>query len=318
MGRARARTLADHLFASLCMRSAELVLATVVVALAAFVSTQVTSGRVAASHSASGTLTVLGAAGDLHATDALRDAASNGEGIDELPGKPTVVANASVRANTVLALTTGRSEGRLANRSQYVLNVPRDDAWPAEDMQRRLAAGEAGTYIGALLLARDSILTRWPDRRATPLRVWVGDGGVHDGWNATYPSLVRAAFEEWAASGIPVRFTFVRDSTGADVRVRFVQQFSQGISGRTIWSRDSTWWLVGGEIELALSHPAGGNVNPAQLRAIALHEIGHLLGLDHVDDPTHIMAPRVRVRSLSDSDVATVRLLYSVPAGSAR
>jgi len=30
------------------------------------------------------------------------------------------------------------------------------------------------------------------------------------------------------------------------------------------------------------------------------------------------MAPRVRARTLSDGDIATVRLLYSVPAGSVR
>ena len=49
--------------------------------------------------------------------------------------------------------------------------------------------------------------------------------------------------------------------------------------------------------------------------SIALHEIGHLLGLDHTGDQANVMAPRVRVRDLSDADRATVRLLYSVPAG---
>ena len=35
-------------------------------------------------------------------------------------------------------------------------------------VQLQLRRGSAGTYIGEILLARDSSLTRWPDRRASP------------------------------------------------------------------------------------------------------------------------------------------------------
>lgn len=230
----------------------------------------------------------------------------------------TAVRSEDVRASADGALAAGPAEERRRDASVFVADVPRSAAWPAAELRRRLQQGEAGTYIATLLQARDSVITRWPDRVLSPLRVWIGDGGTSEGWDPLFPRAVRDAFDEWADAGIPMRFTYVRDSASADVHVHFVERFSQGISGRTIWSRDEAWWLVGGQIELALLHPRGDAITMPQLRAIALHEIGHLLGLDHVEDPAHIMAPRVRAYELSDADRATVRLLYSVPAGSAR
>jgi len=186
------------------------------------------------------------------------------------------------------------------------------------EVRRRVDAGAAGTFIDELIRARDSALVRWPDRLTRPLRVFITEDDQLAGWNPDFVPAVRDAFDAWSRTGIPVRFSFVVDSAGADVHVRFTERFGNGISGKTVWSRDNAWWLVSSDIQLALAHPGGGTVTPPQIRAIALHEVGHLLGLDHADAPEHIMSARIRVRDLTDADRATVRLLYSVPAGSLR
>jgi hypothetical protein len=208
--------------------------------------------------------------------------------------------------------------GRLAGVAGPAMPRLFADAGTTREMRRRIADGADGTYIDELLLARDSALARWPDRLTRPLRVWVDEATNVDGWTFDFVPAVRDAFDTWSAAGIPVRFDFVLDSASADVHVRFIERFANGISGKTIWSRDAGWWLVSGDIQLALAHPSGGTVSAPQMRAIALHEVGHLLGLDHASALDNIMSARVRMRDLSDADRATVRLLYSMPAGSIR
>jgi len=186
------------------------------------------------------------------------------------------------------------------------------------DVRQRLAVGAAGTYIDEILLERDSALARWPDRTAQTIRVWIGSGANIPGWSDSFPARVRDAFEEWSDLGIPVRFEFVADSADADVHVAWIDHFDTPISGKTLWARDRSWWIVSANITLALHHNAGEALDDSSVKAIALHEVGHLLGLDHTSDTTDIMTARVRVRDLSNADRATMKLLYSLPPGSIR
>jgi predicted Zn-dependent protease len=64
-----------------------------------------------------------------------------------------------------------------------------------------------------------------------------------------------------------------------------------------------------------LHHKSGETLDPSALRAISLHEVGHLIGLDHTSDTTAIMTPKVRVKELSAADRATAQLLYLLPPG---
>ena len=310
------------------MKFAESLLAVGLLGLAGFVGAQSVDVRAQQTRSeAAGAIEVgQSSRGAQHVP--ARDVAS-GSKVDS-SGARTVAGTAAVVAGSTASVgSSGGAESRSADPvdpadpvggivGMGTRTTPRffPDAGTVREMRRRITEGASGTYIDELLAARDSALARWPNRQARPLRVWVDDASSVEGWNAEFVTSVREAFDTWAGTGIPLRFDYIMDSTSADVHVRFTDRLANGISGKTIWSRDAHWWLVDGDIELALVHPSGGSVSPTQMRAIALHEVGHLLGLDHAASAENIMSARVRVRELSETDRATIRLLYSMRAGS--
>jgi hypothetical protein len=186
------------------------------------------------------------------------------------------------------------------------------------EIRRRMVQNEAGTYIGDILKARDSNIARWPDRTSRPLRVWIQPSDTNHDWKPIFVAQARDAFTTWEAAGSPVPFNFVTDSGSAEVHLDWVDHFDEQISGKTIWARDNNWWIVDANITIALHHDHGTPLDASAIRAIALHEIGHLLGLDHSADTSNIMTARVRVRDLTEADKATMRLVYALPPGSVR
>lgn len=284
------------------MKTAETLLACCVVGLACFIGGQAVGANrtaslrsAAISEQAGGAIVIPGARKFLPPDSA---------GMSRVPNAPLALGSAPHAQELLVASPLLRAA-----------DMPRLGAL---EMRRRVSQGALGTYVNDVLLSRDSTLARWPDRSTQPLRVWVQEAEGLTNWTPEFLPAVRDAFDNWVQVGIPVRFTFVVDSATADVRVTFVPGFATGISGRTVWSRDANYWMVSSEIHLAVADPAGSGFTPPQMRAIALHEVGHLLGLDHALGGEHIMSARIRVRELSGGDRETVRLLYSLPAGSLR
>jgi hypothetical protein len=219
-----------------------------------------------------------------------------------------VASSASTPSSTVSG-----GEGGLVSVRESALPAPHRDL---PEIQRRLADGERGTYIREIFLQRDDNNARWPDRQLEPLRVWVQPASALADFHASYPVRAREAFERWMRVGVPVNFTFVLDSASCDIPVVWVDKFDMPISGRTRWTRDQHWWIVGSSIEVALHHQSGVALDPEAIYVITLHEVGHVLGLDHTQDERSIMAARVRVRDLDLVDEHTAQLVYSIPPGS--
>lgn len=232
-----------------------------------------------------------------------------------------VVAMAATRPTAVrrwTAIPSVRNESAGGTVLPAMRRSVGDDDETRQIAKARLRNGEAGTYLPEILLERDSAIARWHDRPYVPVTVWVQSAPQLKDWNDDYVQSVADAFRTWDAVELPIRFKVVPDSEAAEVHVTWVDRFDAPISGRTRWSRDDNWWIVNASIVLAVHHQQGEVLDTLAMKAMALHEVGHLLGLDHTADPGMIMAPRVRVRDLTEKDKATIRLLYTVPAGPLR
>lgn len=179
-----------------------------------------------------------------------------------------------------------------------------------------LRAAPAVGYLADVLGAQRFEVVRWPAHERAPLRVWIAGGAAVPGWRTEFSAMVRSAIGEWTAVGLPLRVEYVRDSARAEVRVVWVERFAADVSGRTTWQYDEGGNIRSSRTTLSTRRGDGRERTDLQLRAIALHEIGHALGLQHAgSDSTSIMTSHVNTFGLSASDRSTVRLLYSLPPG---
>jgi len=159
--------------------------------------------------------------------------------------------------------------------------------------------------------ACDSTRARWPNAPGDPLRAWIqpadGSGpGVMTDYDA-----VRRAFLSWNAVFLPVRFAFTADSAIADVRVRWIARFDRPMSGNTECVLTDDNWILRADVVLAIARFDGRRLDTHEMHGLALHEIGHAIGLVH--QPKGVMAATTRVRELTAADRTAARRLYGLP-----
>ena len=203
-------------------------------------------------------------------------------------------------------------------------------------MHRETVPGAGG---GEVLVA-----CRWPDS-AFPLPYTVvapqipdslaGDSGSRG--PADYVAAVDEAFDQWAkAIGRPVRFKRVDSPAAAQITVRLsteIQEIEQGQVLGVVHGEDDRCSVKAAgathdRVEIAFApHEAQvfvvdseGLLTPRQVRAVTLHEIGHLLGVSGQHSPLagdvmYEVAGDRRIEALSEHDKNTLRALYSIPPG---
>jgi len=189
------------------------------------------------------------------------------------------------------------------------------------------------------------VACRWPDD-AFPLRYFVQAPEIPEAlageWTrrtpADYVTAVEEAFAAWQKLvGRPVRFKRVERPEDAQVEIRLaaqIQAAEEGVVLGVVRDEQGRCRVTGAgptpdrveiafaprEATLYIADPEG-LLTPRQVRAVALHEIGHLLGVSGQHSPLagDVMYPVAgdrRIEALSEHDGGSLRALYALEPGS--
>ncbi|XP_057443615.1 metalloendoproteinase 1-like [Lotus japonicus] len=162
---------------------------------------------------------------------------------------------------------------------------------------------------------------RWPEGTNQLTYAFLPENQLHD----DYKSAIASAFNQWTPV-VKIAFEETSSYEMANIKVAFFQGYHgddspfdgpMGELAHSFAPTDGRFHLDADEYWMASGDVTTSPVERAMdLETVAVHEIGHLLGLGHSSDQNAIMYPlissRVKKVDLTSDDIEGIRELYGI------
>ena len=184
-----------------------------------------------------------------------------------------------------------------------------------DNLEAQAMVPPGDTYVEGSGIARSGSMARWqlPPSGSRVLHVYFG---LPPAQRADYWNEARRALNVWESiPGFPLKFLTVRRADEADIEFRWISRFSTAQAGSTHRQLDDSGSIERVSVTLADAHSDGIRMSNEFIRLVALHEVGHVVGLPHSENPADTMYPGNRNLELSQRDIRSVRTLYDLPVG---
>lgn len=186
----------------------------------------------------------------------------------------------------------------------------------APKIRKMQQAFKGDNYLSDVIA--DQHVCRW-DLSKMPLKLFIDNGNAVSGFNPEFREMVVKSTRTWqTALNNKIRFITVTDPAKADIKVGWLQQFEGHKIGENPFTQIKGA-IVRSDVNLSTVMPDGRPKTPAELYSVALHEFGHVLGIQghspYKEDVMYFSLNNENYNGqLTERDRNTIKMIYRLEA----